>query len=38
VLSSLNGLLQTRLSGVLRNGQGGKIEGSRLDLQALGGI
>ncbi len=38
VLSSLKGLLQTRLSGVLRNGQGGKIEGSRLDLQALGGI
>ncbi|HGM5550813.1 TPA: hemagglutinin repeat-containing protein [Pseudomonas putida] len=38
VLSSLNGLLQTRLSGVLRNGQDGKIEGSRLDLQALGGI
>ena len=38
VLSSLNGLLQTRLNGVLRNGQGGKIEGSRLDLQALGGI
>ncbi|VVN31712.1 hemagglutinin repeat-containing protein [Pseudomonas fluorescens] len=38
VLSSLKGQLQTRLSGVLRNGQGGKIEGSRLDLQALGGI
>ncbi|WP_456022233.1 hemagglutinin repeat-containing protein [Pseudomonas protegens] len=38
VLSSLNGLLQTRLNGVLRNGQGGKIEGGRLDLQALGGI
>jgi filamentous hemagglutinin len=38
VLSSLKGLLKTRLSGVLRNGQGGKIEGSRLDLRALGGI
>ncbi|WP_248741907.1 MULTISPECIES: hemagglutinin repeat-containing protein [unclassified Pseudomonas] len=38
VLSSLKGLLQTRLTGVLRNGQGGKIEGSRLDLRALGGI
>ncbi|MFJ2486387.1 hemagglutinin repeat-containing protein [Pseudomonas sp. NPDC087639] len=38
VLSSLKGLLQTRLAGVLRNGKGGKIEGSRLDLQALGGI
>ncbi|MBY8961016.1 filamentous hemagglutinin N-terminal domain-containing protein, partial [Pseudomonas sp. MIS38] len=38
VLSSLKGLMQTRLTDVLRNGQGGKIEGSRLDLQALGGI
>ncbi|WP_433770588.1 filamentous hemagglutinin N-terminal domain-containing protein [Pseudomonas putida] len=38
VLSSLKGLLQTRLTGVLKNGQGGKLEGSRLDLQALGGI
>lgn len=38
VLSSLKGLLQTRLTGVLRNGQGGKLEGNRLDLQALGGI
>ncbi|MGF0237455.1 DUF637 domain-containing protein [Gordonia sp. IEGM753] len=37
-LSSLQDLMQTRLTGVLRNGQGGKIEGNRLDLQALGGI
>jgi filamentous hemagglutinin len=38
VLSSLKGLLQTRLSGALNNGQGGKLEGSRLDLRALGGL
>ncbi|WP_177435011.1 ribonuclease domain-containing protein [Pseudomonas sp. Sample_10] len=38
MLSSLKGLVQARLDGVLRNGQGGKLEGSRLDLRALGGI
>ncbi|WP_082557541.1 two-partner secretion domain-containing protein [Pseudomonas sp. Root562] len=38
MLSSLKGLVQARLDGVLRNSQGGKLEGSRLDLRALGGI